>query len=117
MRLPRTLSLILALMLAAVLPLRGYAAVAQCEGSPPPGGHAAHAPDAPHAAHVAHCADGAATSHTSGCGDCCSAAAASTPVRWIAPRTSATGIVAPALSPPPALAPDRLDRPPRTRGG
>jgi hypothetical protein len=33
MKLPRTLALILALMLTAAVPLRGYAAVAQCEGN------------------------------------------------------------------------------------
>ncbi|MGD0503238.1 MAG: hypothetical protein ABSD02_10885 [Steroidobacteraceae bacterium] len=104
MRLSRTLSLILALMLAAALPLRGYAAMAQCEGS---------ASAAAHAEHGAHCTEGAGSTHASGCSDCCCAASASTPARWIIPHAPTGEIIAPSLGSPPTHAPDRLDRPPR----
>ncbi|MGD0493519.1 MAG: hypothetical protein ABSC32_18445 [Steroidobacteraceae bacterium] len=104
MRLPRTLSLILVLMLAAALPLRGYAAMAQCEGSLPAGVHAGHA---------AHCNDGTGPPHTGGCSDCCCAAAASSPPRWSLPQASASKIAVPSIWAPPSLVPHRLDRPPR----
>src|ERR1700677_3740004 len=104
MRLPRTLSLILALLLAAALPLRGYAAMAQCEGSPAAGVHAGHA---------AHCSDGAGASHPGSGSDCCSAAAASPPPRWTLPPAASSEIASPSISPPPSLVPHRLDQPPR----
>lgn len=107
MKLPRTLALTLVLMLAAAVPLRGYAAMAQCEGS---------ASSAVQAGHSAHCADGAGSAHLGGCSDCCSAAAASAAVRWAIPRAPASGIAAPSIWPPPALVPHRLDRPPRLHG-
>jgi hypothetical protein len=101
MRFPRTLFLILALILTAALPLRGYAAVAHCEGSV-----SAHV-------HTGHCGDGAGSPHLGGCGDCCCAAAYSIAVRWELPRMPSSAIIPASLPSPPAIAHDRLDRPPR----
>jgi hypothetical protein len=106
MRLSPTLSLILALMLTAALPLRGFAAAAQCGGF-----------TGIQAGHAAHCHNGAATGHHGGCSDsCCAAAVVLASSRWIPPRTATGGIEMPGRSPPPSLAPKRLDRPPRPRG-
>jgi hypothetical protein len=109
MRAPRTLSLILALILAAALPLRGYAATAHCEGSDSTHAAAAHAAGT----HGGHCGDAAGSPHPGGCGDCCCTAASSLAMRWELPRISSPAISAAPLAPPPAIAHDRLDRPPR----
>jgi hypothetical protein len=105
MRINRTLRLVFALLLAVMLPLRGYAAIAHCEPD--------HAMHTMHAMHAAHCAD-AASLHSHSCSDCCCvAAAALTPSRWTLPHTPALDVSARLIWPPPALTLDRLDRPPR----
>jgi hypothetical protein len=106
----------LALLLALIMPLQGFASAWNC-GS----GDAASA-TAPAAALAA--APAAAQQHcpqeTSGaqqhhhCGtSCCAAAIAVSPKLWIAPRpANPIGLLQLRL-PPPAIILDRLDRPPR----
>jgi hypothetical protein len=108
MRFNRTSRVFLALLLAAILPLRAFA-VAHCEPAQSFAGaasvHTGHCAQAP--LHARGCSD-------HGCGDCC-CMAAGTPVlaRWDLPHAPASDISARLILPPPALAPDRLDRPPR----
>jgi hypothetical protein len=126
---------LLALLLAVLLPMRGLTFTTHCE---PHGqshdAHASHqaenalasgterddlsrqAADPPHCVdgRSSHPADGKAASHAHGCGDCCGAAAAVlTAPRFTVPRTAAASIVGRLARPHPALAIDRLDRPPR----
>jgi hypothetical protein len=108
----RILKLGFALLLAVILPLRGYAAMANCVPDAESGRAVAT-----HGVHLSHCAYGAGALHPHGCGnDCCGAAIALTPARWIVPHTSPLGISAGIIWPPPLLALDRLDRPPRLLG-
>jgi hypothetical protein len=107
MRLNRTLRAAFALLFALMLPLQGYAAMPGC-GEPD---HALR-----HPAHTAahHCTREPATSHHSGCGDCCCAVGiALTPTNWTAPRLAALAISDTSIWSTPAVALDRLDRPPR----
>jgi hypothetical protein len=112
MRLNRTLFGVLAMLLALMLPLQGYAAMPDC--GPVDAVHSgvrdpAASPTAPQ-----HCAGVPAATHRHGCGNCCcSAAIMPTPVRWIAPILAAPEISAAAPWSPPTVALDRLDRPPR----
>ena len=96
----RTLRVGFALLFALMLPLQGYAAMPSC-------GQSTHA-----AAH--HCAREPAVTHHSGCGDCC-CTVAMVPAQgiWAAPRVAAIEISGTLIWSPPAVALDRLDRPPR----
>jgi len=108
----RILKLGFALLLAVILPLRGYAAVANCAADADSGRAVAV-----HGVHPSHCAHGAGALHSHGCGnDCCGAAIVLTPARWLVPRTPALGVSARIIWPSPLLALDRLDRPPRLLG-
>jgi hypothetical protein len=134
---------LLALLLAVLLPMRGFTSATNCE--PPGQGHGAHAShgvetallsdtarkelsrqaaEAPHCAdgrgpHHAdgrgpHHADGQGPHHAHGCGDCCGGVAAVLAApRFTVPRAAAALIVARLARPHPALDIDRLDRPPR----
>jgi hypothetical protein len=112
MRPNRTLRVGFALLFALMLPLQGYAAMPDC-GQP---GHAIRYPAhmAAHHSAAPHCTQEPAASHHSGCGDCCCAIAiALAPIGWAAPRLSAPEISDTLIWSPPAVALDRLDRPPR----
>ena len=114
-----------ALVLAVMLPMRGFASAAHCE--PPGQGHGAHShgvesalrADAARgdlslqAADEGHCAGGGSSPHAHTCADCCGAAAVLIAARFIVPRAAAALIARPLAWPHPALAIDRLDRPPR----
>ena len=96
------------LLLALILPLQSFAAAWNC-GSPETGSAALHE----------HCAPGHNTAPTGDaqlhhhCGTCCAAAIAALPFGWAAPPSMTPGIALPQIGPPPKLALDRLDRPPR----
>jgi hypothetical protein len=93
----------LALLLALIMPLQGFASAWSCGSF-----------DAAPAAAAQHCAheDGAAQQHHH-CGTCCAAAIAVMPLLWVPPRPENAGSPLPLRSSPPAIALDRLDRPPR----
>jgi hypothetical protein len=112
---------LLALLLAVLLPMRGFTFTTHCE----PHGHgddayASHqaetALQCPHHAddRGPHHADDKGASHAHGCGDCCGGAGAVfTAPPFTMPRAAAALIVGRLARPHPALAIDRLDRPPR----
>jgi hypothetical protein len=126
---------LLVLLLAVLLPMRGFTSATHCES--PGQGHGAHAShgvesalrsgtarnelsgqaaEAPHCAdgRGAHRADGNGPSHAHGCGDCCGGVAAVlTAPRFTVPRAAAALIVGRLARPHLTLAVDRLDRPPR----
>jgi hypothetical protein len=111
MRPSRTLRAAFALLFTLMLPLQGYAAMPSCGPHDPANSSAASTADAPPAA--THCARAPAAHHHA-CGQCCCGAAiVPTPAHWIAPRLIAPEISLAALWPPPTVALDRLDRPPR----
>jgi hypothetical protein len=98
----------LALLLALIMPLQGFASAWSCEALGP-------APAAGHATALQHCAHdaGAAQLHHH-CGTCCCAAAISVmPMVWLPPRPANSSALLPVRSSPPAIVLDRLDRPPR----
>jgi hypothetical protein len=127
-----------ALILAVILPMRGFASATHCEAqeqgarTAPPvesalhdHGHYGHTPtpaDAANgglflqAAEATHCRGGKGAAHAHGCGDCCGGGAALAAPRFTLPKAAAARIVRPPAWPPPALAIDRLDRPPRLPG-
>lgn len=93
------------LLLALILPLQNFASAWSCSAQ-----HSGAA-----AAHH-HCADdsgksGAEQQHH--CGTCCAAAVALVPFTWTAPRSGSPEASLPSHRPPPQVALDRLDRPPR----
>ena len=96
------------LLLALILPLQSFAAAWNC-GSP----------DTASSAAQPHCATGSGAVHTGDaqphhhCGSCCAAAIAALPFGWIAPPSITPPIALPQIGPPPKVAHDRLDRPPR----
>jgi hypothetical protein len=103
MRLNRKLCGRIALLFALLLPLQGLVALPAC---------AAHAA-AGSTAH-GHCAPELAPTHHHACGSCCCAAASALPpAQWIPPYRTAAVISAAVVHSPPAVALDRLDRPPR----
>jgi hypothetical protein len=104
---------LLALLLAVLLPMRGFTFTTHCEPhGQPHDAHASH--QAANALQCPHHADDKAASHAHACGDCCcGAAAVLTAPRFTVPRAAAASIVGRLARPHPALAIDRLDRPPR----
>jgi hypothetical protein len=101
----------LALLLALIMPLQGFASAWSCATFDP-------TPATGPATALQHCAHdaGAAQQHHH-CGTCCCAAAiAVVPLLWIPPRPVNAGALLPVRSSPPAIALDRLDRPPRFVG-
>jgi hypothetical protein len=109
MRFHRLSKLLLALLLAASLPLRVYAA--PCES---PTGHAAAHAAATHATAPAgtHCGHGAPSGHGAAC-DCCGVAVAATSPSWAPLYYPASAVLARLLDPSPVLTLARLERPPR----
>jgi len=109
MRHRRTTTLLLALLLTALTPLRGYAVVMHCA--------LAEGPDmglAAQDAHPSHCEHSTPVAHPHPCSDCCSTAApALTAGRYELPEAQAAVISPRLIWPPPTLNLDRLDRPPR----
>jgi hypothetical protein len=96
----------LALLLALIMPLQGFASAWSCGSF-----DAAPATRATAAQHCAH-DTGVAQQHHH-CGTCCCAAAiAVMPLFRVQPRSANLGALLPAHSPP-AIVLDRLDRPPR----
>jgi hypothetical protein len=97
----------LALLLALIMPLQGFASAWSC-------GSRDTAPATARTAAPQQCEhDGAAQQHHH-CGTCCSAAAiAVSPKLWIAPRPANPSALLPLRLSPPAVILDRLDRPPR----
>jgi hypothetical protein len=107
MALLRTPSMTLMLLLALALPLQSFASAWSCSAN-----------DSVASAAHAHCADDSGKPQTGGeqrhhCGTCCAAAIAWTPFRWDPPRSASTEASLPFYAPPPRIALDRLDRPPR----
>jgi hypothetical protein len=105
MRLCRVTNLRLALLLALILPLQAFAALSNCAQS-------AHwaLPAA-----EAHCDHAHVNVPHHDCGTCCCVAAAGNPlVQWGAPRFTAPQLALVRIEPPPSVAIDRLDRPPRS---
>jgi hypothetical protein len=97
----------LVLMLALILPLQSFASAWSCSSHELGGNAAQH-----------HCADDSGKLQTGGeqhhhCGTCCAAAIAWVPFRWIPPRSVSSEASVPLYGPPPRIALDRLDRPPR----
>ncbi|HTV97340.1 MAG TPA: hypothetical protein VME42_15130 [Steroidobacteraceae bacterium] len=92
MRPHRTWPLLAALLLVALLPLRGYCA--SCSG------------------HHAHCGDTAISGHA--CADCCLTGVAATAPCWALPRRPAASAFTALPWPVLTLSLDRLDRPPRS---
>jgi hypothetical protein len=112
MRLNSSNRSIVALLLALLLPVQGFAAFSGC--APLSGAH-----DAEHQAQTthAHCAehpsrDSAVQHHA--CCDCCIAAVGQAAPDWIPPRSETPQLSLPALRQPLMISLDRLDRPPRT---
>jgi hypothetical protein len=103
----RTPTMQLALLLALIMPLQGFASAWSC-------GSRDTAPATARTAAPQQCEhDGAAQQHHH-CGTCCSAAAiAVSPKLWIAPRPANPSALLPLRLSPPAVILDRLDRPPR----
>jgi hypothetical protein len=102
-----------ALLLALILPLQGFAAVAGCPQAPP-----AHGPQ--HSAQPAHmhCAaqskqNSPAQQHHGFCSDCCMAAMAPAAPDWIPPPSDVPHLSLPLHRAPVMIPLDRLDRPPR----
>jgi hypothetical protein len=91
----------LALLLALLLPLHGFAAASGCAAG---GAVTAGAQHCPHET-------GAAPLHS--CGTCCVAAVTVMPALWLPPRPTNSELSSPVLDHPPLVALDRLDRPPR----
>jgi hypothetical protein len=105
MRINPQFKALFALLLVVMLPLRGYAAMTHCAS--------AH-DGAAAAAQTTHCADRGGAARLHACGDCCCVTAAlPPPADWSLTRVPAPVISPRLLSPPRALAKDRLDRPPR----
>jgi hypothetical protein len=103
MRLNRTLRFEFALLFTLMLPLQGYTAMPSCDETTA----AAPAPQT-------HCASAPSAMRHHGCGNCCcGAAVALTAAPWAAPLLNSPGISVISLWPPPQVALDRLDRPPR----
>jgi hypothetical protein len=97
----------LALLLALIMPLQGFASAWSCgsRDAPP----AAAPPAAPQ-----QCAHAGAAQQHNHCGTCCCAAAiAVSPKLWIAPRPVNPSALLPLRLSAPAIILDRLDRPPR----
>ena len=102
MRFNRGLRTGFALLFALMLPLQGYAAMPVCrEGA------------VASAATQSHCAGAPAVHHHNCDNCCCGAAMMLASAEFIAPPPAAPGIAEAALWPAPAVALDRLDRPPR----
>jgi hypothetical protein len=94
----------LALLLALIMPLQGFASAWNCGSF-----DAAPATSAQHCAHEA-----GAAQQQHHCGTCCCAAAiAVMPLLWVPPPPVNAGAPLPLRSSPPAITLDRLDRPPR----
>jgi hypothetical protein len=103
----RNPSMRLVLLLALILPLQSFASAWGCSA------HEAGSAAAHH-----HCANDSGTSQSGGeqrhhCGSCCAVAIALTPFRWNPPRSAGSEASLPLYGPPPRIAFDRLDRPPR----
>jgi hypothetical protein len=106
----------LALLLALIMPLQGFASALSCKAFDP-------APATGSAAALQHCAHDADAGAGLGagavqlhhhCGTCCCAAAISVmPVVWVPPPPAISSALLPGRSSPPAIVLDRLDRPPR----
>jgi hypothetical protein len=112
MTLNRTIFGVLAMLLALMLPLQGYAAMSDCGTSDHTNSGAQRPSVLPTAPQ--HCAGTPAARHRHGCGNCCCTAAIMlTAVRWTAPVPAAPEISAAVVWSPPRVALDRLDRPPR----
>jgi hypothetical protein len=108
----RVTNLRLALLLALILPLQAFAALSNCALNGAHGGsESAHwaLPAANGGCEHAH----PSTTHHD-CGTCCHVAAAGNSLEnWIAPRFVAPQLALARIKPPPSVAIDRLDRPPR----
>jgi hypothetical protein len=120
---------LLALLLAALLPMRGFTFATHCEPhGPGQGAQALHCVDGPKAhptdhedpqrpvddKGAAHADSKGGGAHAHGCGDCCyGAAAVLTTPRFAVPRAAAVLVVGRLARPHLALSNDRLDRPPR----
>jgi hypothetical protein len=99
-----TLSMRLALLLALIMPLQGFASAWSCTALD---GASADAPQ-----HCAHETGAAPQHHT--CGTCCcTAAIAVMPVPWAAARQTSSDLLLPLRGSPLKVVLDRLDRPPR----
>jgi hypothetical protein len=102
----KTLSMMLVLLLALILPLQSFASAWSCSDQ------------AGSAAAQHHCADHAGKAQTGGeqhhhCGTCCAAAIALMPFSWTPPPLVRAEASLPCNGSPPKVALDRLDRPPR----
>jgi len=115
----RKLKVAIALLFASILALQGTVAMSSCAQLEAGNAVAQSAPaDGTH--HCVHDSGeshrrGAGASHQHGCAaHCCGALVASTQTLWVAPRSTAADISAAVTWPSPAVALDRLDRPPRS---
>jgi hypothetical protein len=106
MALLRTPSVTLVLLLALILPLQSFAAAWSCSA------HAGLTAAQHHCANDSGKSPGGAEQHHH-CGTCCAAAIAVVPLAWTAPRSASPEASLPLHQPPPKVALDRLDRPPR----
>jgi len=103
----------LALLLALIMPLQGFATAWSCS-SRDAAAATAPAPAAARTAAPQQCAHAGAARQHHHCGTCCCAAAmAVSPTLWIAPRPANPSAPLSLRLSPPAIILDRLDRPPR----
>jgi hypothetical protein len=105
---------IVALLLAFLLPLQGFAAISGC-AQPTPAQYARHQTRIAHEHCAEHPAQDSAVQHHGCCSDCCMAAMAQATPDWTPPRAETPQLSLPALRTPLMICLDRLDRPPRTQ--
>jgi hypothetical protein len=112
MTLSRGFSPVVALLLALLLPLQGFALAAHCEQAPVSGQAAAPGAAHEHCTHLEH-APSPRHHHHGGCADCCQTAVATAALDWSVPAAVAPELFLPAPRAPLTISLDRLDRPPR----
>jgi hypothetical protein len=103
---------IVALLLALLLPLQGFAAISGCAPLSA-AHHAGHQTTATHEHCPEHPRQDPAVQHHDCC-DCCIAAVGQSALDWKAPRSETPQLSLPPLRDPLMISLDRLDRPPRT---
>jgi len=105
--------------MAVLLPLQAMAAMPNCAATAtyeaPAVTQLSRPASADHCEHHGHNVQHPQNIQQHDCGSCCSVAAAGNPLlHWQAPRFTAPYLSIALVEPPPSIAIERLDRPPRT---